>query len=134
MKAVTFPRGFRASGIACGLKESGKTDLALIVSDVPASVAGMFTQNRVVAAPVTLSRQVVTAGSARATVVNSGNANACTGAQGESDAREMAALTAEQVGCDARRGAGRVHRHHRAAARHGAPADGHPARSCGALR
>jgi glutamate N-acetyltransferase/amino-acid N-acetyltransferase len=101
MKAVTFPRGFRASGIACGLKESGKPDLALIVSDVPASVAGMFTQNRVVAAPVTLSRTVVRGGSARATVVNSGNANACTGAQGDLDAREMAQLTAAQLGCEA---------------------------------
>ena len=100
MKAVTFPRGFRASGIACGLKESGKPDLALIVSDGPASVAGMFTQNRVVAAPVTLSRPVVTGGRARATVVNSGNANACTGAQGDADACEMAALTAAQVGCE----------------------------------
>jgi glutamate N-acetyltransferase/amino-acid N-acetyltransferase len=99
MKAVTFPRGFRASGIACGLKESGKTDLALIVSDVPASVAGMLTQNRVVAAPVTLSRMVIRGGSARATVVNSGNANACTGAQGDADAREMAALTAAEIGC-----------------------------------
>jgi glutamate N-acetyltransferase / amino-acid N-acetyltransferase len=99
MKAVTFPRGFRASGIACGLKESGKADLALVVSDVPASVAGMFTQNRVVAAPVTLSRTVVRGGSARATVVNSGNANACTGAQGAADAREMAALTAAEIGC-----------------------------------
>jgi glutamate N-acetyltransferase / amino-acid N-acetyltransferase len=99
MKAVTFPRGFRASGVACGLKESGKTDLALVVSDVPASVAGMFTQNRVVAAPVTLSRTVVGGGSARATVVNSGNANACTGAQGDADAREMAALTAAEIGC-----------------------------------
>jgi glutamate N-acetyltransferase/amino-acid N-acetyltransferase len=100
MRAVTFPRGFRASGIACGLKESGKPDLALIVSDTPASVAGMFTQNTVVAAPVTLSRTVVRAGSARGTVVNSGNANACTGAQGDADAREMAALTATQLGCD----------------------------------
>jgi glutamate N-acetyltransferase/amino-acid N-acetyltransferase len=99
MKAVTFPRGFRASGVACGLKESGKADLALVVSDVPASVAGMFTQNRVVAAPVTLSRTVVRGGSARATVVNSGNANACTGAQGAADAREMAALTAAEIGC-----------------------------------
>jgi glutamate N-acetyltransferase/amino-acid N-acetyltransferase len=99
VKAVTFPRGFRASGVACGLKESGKADLALVVSDVPASVAGMFTQNRVVAAPVTLSRTVVRGGSARATVVNSGNANACTGAQGAADAREMAALTAAEIGC-----------------------------------
>jgi glutamate N-acetyltransferase/amino-acid N-acetyltransferase len=100
VKAVTFPRGFRASGIACGLKESGKPDLALIVSDTPASVAGMFTQNTVVAAPVTLSRSVVRGGTARATVVNSGNANACTGAQGDADAREMATLTAAQLGCD----------------------------------
>ena len=99
MKAVTFPRGFRASGVASGLKESGKADLALIVSDVPASVAGMFTQNRVVAAPVTLSRTVVASGSARATVINSGNANACTGAQGDADAREMATLTAFVLGC-----------------------------------
>jgi glutamate N-acetyltransferase/amino-acid N-acetyltransferase len=101
MKAVTFPRGFRASGIACGLKESGKPDLALIVSDVPASVAGMFTQNSVVAAPVTLSRTIVARGSARATVINSGNANACTGAQGDADAREMATLTAAELGCQA---------------------------------
>lgn len=101
MRAVTFPRGFRASGIACGLKESGKPDLALIVSDVPASVAGMFTQNRVVAAPVTLSRTVVTRGNARATVINSGNANACTGAQGAADAREMAMLSAAELGCQA---------------------------------
>jgi glutamate N-acetyltransferase / amino-acid N-acetyltransferase len=99
MKAVTFARGFRASGIACGLKQSGKTDLALVVSDGPASVAGMFTQNRVVAAPVTLSRTVVRGGRARAAVVNSGNANACTGAQGDADAREMAALTAAEIGC-----------------------------------
>jgi glutamate N-acetyltransferase/amino-acid N-acetyltransferase len=101
MNAVTFPRGFRASGIACGLKESGKPDLALIVSDIPASVAGMFTQNSVVAAPVTLSRRVVTRGSARATVINSGNANACTGAQGDADAREMATLSAFVLGCEA---------------------------------
>jgi glutamate N-acetyltransferase / amino-acid N-acetyltransferase len=98
MKAVTFPQGFRAAGIACGLKESGKPDLALVVSDVPASTAGVFTQNRVVAAPVTLSRATVALGSARAIVANSGNANACTGAQGDADAREMVELTAAQLG------------------------------------
>lgn len=98
MKAVTFPQGFRAAGVACGLKESGKPDLALVVSDVPASTAGVFTQNRVVAAPVTLSRATVAGGSARAFVANSGNANACTGAQGEADAREMVELTAAQLG------------------------------------
>jgi glutamate N-acetyltransferase/amino-acid N-acetyltransferase len=98
MKAVTFPRGFRAAGIACGLKESGKRDLALVVSDVPASTAGVFTQNRVVAAPVTLSRATVVRGSARAFVANSGNANACTGVQGDADAREMVELTAARLG------------------------------------
>jgi glutamate N-acetyltransferase/amino-acid N-acetyltransferase len=99
VKATTFPRGFRAAGIVAGLKESGKPDVALIVSDTPAVAAAMFTQNRVVAAPVTLSRGHVAGGIARAVIVNSGNANACTGAQGEADALEMATLTAGQVGC-----------------------------------
>ena len=101
MKAVTFPHGFRAAGVACGLKESGRADLALVVSDVPASTAAVFTQNRVVAAPVTLSRAAVARGHARAIVANSGNANACTGAQGDADALEMVELTAAQLGCDA---------------------------------
>ena len=99
MKAVTFPRGFRASGVAAGLKESGRPDVALVVSDLPATAVGMFTRNRVVAAPVTLSRAQLADGSARAVVVNSGNANACTGPQGDADAREMAELTAAQLGC-----------------------------------
>jgi glutamate N-acetyltransferase/amino-acid N-acetyltransferase len=99
LSAVTFPRGFRASGVACGLKESGRPDLALIVSDLPATAVGMFTQNRVVAAPVTLSKQHIAGGTAHAIVVNSGNANACTGAQGDADALEMAELTAATVGC-----------------------------------
>ena len=101
MKAVTFPQGFRAAGVACGLKESGRPDLALVVSDLPASTAAVFTQNRVVAAPVTLSRAAVARGRARAIVANSGNANACTGAQGDADALEMVELTAAQLGCEA---------------------------------
>ncbi|HEY1479791.1 MAG TPA: bifunctional glutamate N-acetyltransferase/amino-acid acetyltransferase ArgJ [Gaiellales bacterium] len=98
--SVTYPRGFRASGVVSGLKESGKADLALIVSEGSATASAMFTQNRVVAAPVTLSRLHVARGSARAVVVNSGNANACTGAQGDADALEMAELTASQLGCE----------------------------------
>jgi glutamate N-acetyltransferase / amino-acid N-acetyltransferase len=99
LTSVTFPRGFRASGIASGLKDSGRPDLALVVSDVPATAVGMFTQNRVVAAPVTLSKRHVAAGTARAIVVNSGNANACTGVQGDADALEMAELTAHELDC-----------------------------------
>jgi glutamate N-acetyltransferase/amino-acid N-acetyltransferase len=102
LTAVTFPRGFRASGIACGLKESGRPDMALIVSDVAATAVGMFTQNRVVAAPVTRSKQHIAGGTAHAIIVNSGNANACTGAQGDADALEMAELTAAAVGCTPR--------------------------------
>jgi glutamate N-acetyltransferase / amino-acid N-acetyltransferase len=99
LKAVTFPRGFRASGVVAGLKESGRPDVALVVSDLPATAVGMFTRNRVVAAPVTLSRAQLADGRARAVVVNSGNANACTGAQGDADAHEMAELTAAELGC-----------------------------------
>jgi glutamate N-acetyltransferase/amino-acid N-acetyltransferase len=99
LNAVTFPRGFRASGIACGLKESGRPDMALIVSDDAATAVGMFTQNRVVAAPVTRSKQHIASGTARAIIVNSGNANACTGAQGDADALEMTELTAVAAGC-----------------------------------
>jgi glutamate N-acetyltransferase/amino-acid N-acetyltransferase len=98
VKAVTFPRGFRAAGIACGLKESGKPDLALVVSDGPATAAGVFTQSRVVAAPVTLSRAHVADGRARALVTNSGNANACTGAQGAADSLATAEAVAAALG------------------------------------
>lgn len=98
---VTAPRGFRASGLHCGIKASGKPDLALLVSDVPASAAAVFTTNQAQAAPVLLSKAHLasTHGRARAVVSNSGCANACTGPQGLADAREMAALTATVVGC-----------------------------------
>lgn len=74
---VTAARGFRASGVRCGLKVSGNPDLALVVSDGPASVAGVFTTNQVKAAPVLLSRQVAAGGEARAVILNAGNANCC---------------------------------------------------------
>ena len=89
--SVVAPRGFRASGVFCDIKRLGtgkgsekgrKRDLALIVSDVPATVAGMFTTNQACAAPVKVCVERVEKGGAQAVVVNSGNANACTGRQG----------------------------------------------------
>jgi glutamate N-acetyltransferase/amino-acid N-acetyltransferase len=86
---VTFPEGFVASGVRCGLKTQGH-DLALIVSDSAATAAGVFTTNRVQAACVQYSRRVVRSGTARAILVNAGNANACNGEQGEADNRTLA--------------------------------------------
>ncbi|MCU0771074.1 MAG: bifunctional glutamate N-acetyltransferase/amino-acid acetyltransferase ArgJ [Verrucomicrobia bacterium] len=103
--SVVAPRGFRASGVFCDIKRLGtgkgsqkgqKRDLALIVSDAPCAVAGLFTTNQTCAAPVKVCLERVKGGRAQAVVVNSGNANACTGSQGLKDAREMARLT-EQV-------------------------------------
>lgn len=86
--------GFQASGVAAGLKKNGRNDLGLIVSQVPATAAGVFTQNRVQAAPVVLDRQRIKSGVCQAVLINSGNANCCTGEQGMRDAREMARLSA----------------------------------------
>ena len=98
---VTAPSGFRASGLHCGIKPSGKPDLSLIVSDTPASAAGVFTINLAKAAPVYLCQAhlAATHGHASAIVTNSGCANACTGPQGMIDAKEMAQLTAAAIGC-----------------------------------
>lgn len=74
--------GFRFAGVACGIKPSGKLDLALVHSETPAVVAGMFTRNRVKAAPVVIAARHVRRGRASAVLINSGNANACTGAAG----------------------------------------------------
>ncbi|MGA5302074.1 bifunctional glutamate N-acetyltransferase/amino-acid acetyltransferase ArgJ [Nucisporomicrobium flavum] len=91
---VTSPKGFRASGVAAGLKASGGADVALVVNDGPdATVAGVFTGNRVKAAPVLWSQQVLKGGVIRAVVLNSGGANACTGTQGFRDTH----ATAEHV-------------------------------------
>ena len=97
---VTAPRGFRAAGLHCGIKANGKHDLALVVSDTPASAAAVFTTNQAQAAPVLVSKAHLAAshGQARAVVSNSGCANACTGPQGMADATEMAALTAAALG------------------------------------
>ena len=96
--SIVAPKGFLASGVFCDIKRLGtgkgsnkgqKRDLALIVSEVPATVAGMFTTNQVCAAPVKICLKRVKGGRAQALVVNSGNANACTGKQGLQDAQEM---------------------------------------------
>lgn len=90
---VTTPRGFRASGVTAGLKASGRPDLALVVNDGPQrAAAAVFTSNRVEAAPVTWSRQVVADGRVDAVVLNSGGANACTGARGFQDTHRSAEL------------------------------------------
>lgn len=94
---VTAPRGFLASGVHCGIKQR-KLDLALLVSESAATVAGVFTTNRIKAAPVRWCQEVVRRGVARAVVVNSGNANACTGDRGWQDAREMAERTGQALG------------------------------------
>jgi glutamate N-acetyltransferase/amino-acid N-acetyltransferase len=104
--SICAPRGFKCAAVFCDIKRIGtgkgsekgqKRDLALIVSDVPATVAGMFTSNQVCAAPVKLSAKRAAGKSARAIVVNSGNANACTGGQGLRDAEEMTRLAARAV-------------------------------------
>ncbi len=95
---ITSPAGFRAAAVAAGL-QPGRDDLALIVADRPCAAAAVFTQNRATAAPVVVSREHLRGGRARAVVVNAGCANAATGEAGLRDAREMAARTAEAVGC-----------------------------------
>jgi len=105
--SVTAPLGFRAAGVAAGLKPSGRPDVAVVLNDGPSrSAAAVFTSNRVQAAPVTWTRQVVKGGRVRAVVLNSGGANACTGPLGFQDthataehlAAALGALSAEEVG------------------------------------
>ena len=100
--SIVAPTGFRASGVFCDIKKLGtgkgsnkglKRDLALIVSETPATIAGMFTTNQVCAAPVKVCVERMKKGTAQVVVVNSGNANACTGKQGLADAREMVLFT-----------------------------------------
>lgn len=93
---MLLPKGFRFSGVPCGIKTQPNTkDISLIVSDVPAVAAGVYTQNQVVAAPVTVCQSKTPSSKLRGVVVNSGNANACTGEQGMTDANRMCQLTAE---------------------------------------
>jgi len=87
---MILPRGFRAAGLACGIKQNKSTfDLSLFVSDAPCCGAGVFTTNQVCGAPVKVSRERVPSDSIRAVIINSGNSNACTGDRGIEDARWM---------------------------------------------
>ena len=92
---VTAPRGYKAAGIYCGIRKV-KKDIALITSDVPADLAAVFTLNKVLAAPVIVDKQLIAQGEKKcsAIIVNSGNANACTGEQGMKDAWAMVKATA----------------------------------------
>jgi len=94
---ITAVKGFRAAAMHAGIKASGKPDLALLVSDVPATAAAVFTRNKVVGAPVIVGRQHIRGGLLRACITNSGCANVCTGQRGIDDALEMCALTADTL-------------------------------------
>ncbi|MFH0908219.1 MAG: bifunctional glutamate N-acetyltransferase/amino-acid acetyltransferase ArgJ [bacterium] len=97
---IVLPKKFRAAGVAANIKRSGAKDMALIVSDTPAVAAGLFTTNQVKAATVRICLQRIARQRGRAIIANSGNANACTGAQGLRDADAMTDLTAKQLGID----------------------------------
>jgi glutamate N-acetyltransferase/amino-acid N-acetyltransferase len=97
MSESNLPAGFQFSGVSCGIKPSGKPDVSLIVGDGDLIAAGVYTTNQIVAAPVTLCRSRTPSGSIRAVVTNSGNANACTGEQGDRDAAAMCRLVADKL-------------------------------------
>lgn len=100
--SITTPKGFRAAGVVAGLKSTGKPDVALVVNDGPLKhAAAVFTSNRVAAAPVYWSRQVIGDGRADAVLLNSGGANACTGAQGFQNTHTTAEKVAELLGISA---------------------------------
>jgi glutamate N-acetyltransferase / amino-acid N-acetyltransferase len=94
--SVTTPMGFRACGVRAGLKKDGP-DMALVMSDVPATAAALFTTNRIQAAPILVSKKHIENGQAQAILINAGNANACTGERGMADATEMAHCTAREL-------------------------------------
>src|SRR5438132_10641066 len=96
-RGITAPQGFRAAGIHCGIKKRGLLDLALVVSEQSGPIAGVFTRNQVVAAPVTVDRLHLRHGIGRAILVNSGNANACTGAKGLAAAKKTATVLARHM-------------------------------------
>ncbi len=97
---IHMPKGFRCAGIAAGIKPASVKDMALILSDVPAAAAGVFTTNQVCAAPVKMCRAHLEHGAARAIVMNSGIANACTGSEGLVAAKDMAAEAGRVIGCE----------------------------------
>ena len=97
MNNANIPAGFRFAGLASGIKKSGKLDLALIVSDTPANCAGVFTQNKVIAAPLLVTKPKIANGTCQAILVNSGNANACTGVAGLEIAEKASSLMASEL-------------------------------------
>lgn len=100
-QGVTFAKDFTAAGVKAGIKKSGNLDVAVIYTKTQAVVAGTFTQNKVAAAPVYVSKEVVATGTAHAIVANAGCANACTGQQGLDDAHKMAQIAADELGVNA---------------------------------
>ena len=100
-QGVTFAKGFTAAGVKAGIKKSGNLDVAVVYTKTQAVVAGTFTQNKVAAAPVYVSKEVVATGTAHAIVANAGCANACTGQQGLDDAHKMAQIAADELGVNA---------------------------------
>ena len=100
MENQALAQGYRFAGVHCGVKpDPRRLDLALVVSDRPASAAGVFTRNRVLAAPVRVCKERLPSGQARGVVICSGNANACTGQRGMDDAIRMTSLAAQSIGC-----------------------------------
>ena len=97
---LIVPKGFRASAVKAGIKPSGNLDLALLAADGPCAAAGTFTTNRIAAAPVQWDRKLLPSGEIRAIVVNAGNANAATGAEGLANARATAEAVAKGLGCE----------------------------------
>jgi len=95
--SISSPKGFRAAGISVGLKKSGKKDLAVVCSEVPCSVAAVFTTNKFKAVPIIVSQKQIKSGIAQAIIANSGNANAATGKQGITDAWEMIDVAARAL-------------------------------------
>lgn len=100
-QGVTYAKGFKAAGVKAGIKKSGNLDVAVIYTETPAAIAGTFTQNKVAAAPVYVSKETVATGSARAIVANAGCANACTGKQGMNDAYKTREIAAKELGINA---------------------------------
>ncbi|MDP6380396.1 MAG: bifunctional glutamate N-acetyltransferase/amino-acid acetyltransferase ArgJ, partial [Phycisphaerae bacterium] len=100
--SILTPKGFRAAGVSAGIKtKRGALDVGALVCERPATAAALFTTNKVVGAPVTVSREAIRGGKLRALIVNSGNSNACTGRRGLQDARRMTRLCANALGISA---------------------------------
>ena len=97
-ESITAPKGFLAAGVACGIKVSGKPDLALLVCPTGATAAAVFTTNKIVSAAVQVSKEYVRSREVYGVVVNAGNANACTGRKGLANARKMCSVTAKAIG------------------------------------